>query len=71
MRGGGEFVMTLIKLRKANDTGEEVGILFVNTDQILAITQGASATEIQMADGRARWVKETLEEVAKLVAPTA
>jgi hypothetical protein len=26
--------MALIKLRKANESGDEVGVLFVNTDQI-------------------------------------
>lgn len=59
--------MPFIKLREANEAGQEVGILFVNTDQILAITRGVSTTEIQMADGRARWVKETPEEVVTAV----
>jgi len=58
--------MPLIKLRKTSEAGDEVGILFVNTDQIVAITAGQNTTEIQMADGRTRWVKETLEEVAAL-----
>jgi len=59
--------MALIKLRKANDTGAEVGVLFVNTDQIISITAGQNATEIEMADGRTRWVSDTPDEVALLV----
>lgn len=58
--------MALIKLQKANETGEAVGILFVNTDQIVAISAGEAATEIQMSDGRTRWVKESSDEVAAL-----
>ena len=30
--------MGLIKLRKANETGDEVGVVYVNTDQIVAIS---------------------------------
>jgi hypothetical protein len=58
--------MALIKLRRANESGEEVGVVIVNTDQIVAIAAGQRTTELQMADGRARWVKETLDEVAAL-----
>ncbi len=58
--------MGLIKLRKANEAGEDVGILFVNTDQIVAIDAGQNSTELQMADGRTRWVKNTPEEVVSL-----
>jgi hypothetical protein len=58
--------MALIKLHKANEAGEDTGVLFVNTDQIIAITVGKDATELQMADGRTRWVKETPDEVANL-----
>jgi len=53
--------------RKANDAGEDVGTVFVNADQTVTITAGPSATKIQMADGRTRWVKETAEQVAVLV----
>lgn len=45
---------------------ERDGILFVNTDQIVAISAGEAATEIQMSDGRKRWVKESSGEVAAL-----
>jgi len=55
--------MALIKLRKANEAGEDVGVVFVNTDQIAAINAGQNATELQMADGRTRWIKDTPEEV--------
>jgi hypothetical protein len=58
--------MALIKLQKANEEGEAVGTLFVNTDQVLAISAGKAATEIQMSDGRTRWVKEGADEVAAL-----
>ena len=43
--------MALIKLREANEGGEEVGAVIVNTDQIVAIIAGPNATELQMADG--------------------
>jgi hypothetical protein len=58
--------MALIKLRKANETGQEVGVVFVNTDQIVTVGAGQNVTELQMADGRTRWVKDTPEEVVSL-----
>jgi hypothetical protein len=58
--------MAFIKLRKANDQGEEVGTVFVNTDQILTISLDKTATEIQMSDGRPRWVKNSPDEVVAL-----
>ena len=58
--------MPFIKLRKANEAGEETGILIVNTDQIIAISANPHATELQMSDGRSRWVKNSLEEVETL-----
>jgi hypothetical protein len=64
--GNRKVAMALIKLRRANESGEEVGVVIVNTDQIVAIAAGQRTTELQMADGRARWVKETLDEVAAL-----
>ena len=51
--------MPFIKLRMANNEGEEMGTVFVNTDQILTIWLDKTATEIQMSDGRARWVKNS------------
>lgn len=59
--------MVLVKLRKANDAGEEVGVLFINPDQIVAISVGKSATELQMVDGRTRWVKENPDDVVSLI----
>lgn len=59
--------MALIRLRKANEAGEELGVLFVNTDQIVSITAGQNTTELGMSDGRTRWVKDTPDEVASLV----
>jgi len=61
-----EIDMALIKLREANEAGEETGVLFVNTDQIVAISSGPNATEVQMADGRTRWVKDTPDAVVSL-----
>ena len=51
--------MAFIKLRMANNEGEEMGTVFVNTDQILTIWLDKTATEIQMSDGCARWVKNS------------
>ena len=58
--------MALLKLRKANEAGEEVGTVIVNTDHIVAVVSGPKATELQMADGRTRWVKESPDEVVTL-----
>ncbi len=63
--------MGLIKLHKANETVDEVGAVYVNTDQIVAISAGPSATELQMADGRTRWVKETPDQVVALAKASA
>jgi hypothetical protein len=63
--------MAFIKLRKANETGQDVGVLIVNTDQIVAITAGQNTTEVQMADGRTRWVRETPDEVTAAVRAAA
>ena len=38
----------------------------MNTDQILAITAGQNSIEIEMADGRAHWMRETPEQVVAL-----
>jgi hypothetical protein len=58
--------MAFIRLRKANENGEEIGPLIVNVDQIVAISAGQHATEVQMSDGRTRWVKNTPDEVETL-----
>ena len=57
-------ICQLIKLLKVNETGQELGVMLVNTDQIVAISAGQNATELHMADGHTRWVKETVDEVA-------
>jgi len=62
--------MALIKLRKANENGEDEGVLIINTDQIVAISVGRGATELQMADGKTRWVRDTPDEVAALAKGT-
>ena len=61
-----EANMALIKLRKTNEAGEDVGVLMINTDQIVAVTTSQNATELQMADGRSRWVRDTPDEIASL-----
>ena len=58
--------MALTKLSKANETGQEVGIVFANADQIVTVGAGQNVTELQMADGRPRWVKDPPEEVVSL-----
>jgi hypothetical protein len=62
--------MALIKLRKANETGQEIGVVFVNADQIVTVGAGQNVTELQTADGRTRWVKDTPEEVVSLAKAT-
>lgn len=49
----------------------EVGTLFVNTDQIVAIRAGQNATEPQMSDGPAVWTKDTLDEAVSLARNSA
>jgi hypothetical protein len=58
--------MPLIKLRKANETGEDEGVVFINTDQIVSIDAGQSVTQIHLVDGRTQWVKDAPEEVVAL-----
>jgi hypothetical protein len=36
---------------EVTEVEEDAGILIINTDQIIAITAGQNATELQMADG--------------------
>jgi hypothetical protein len=65
-RFAGKHNMALIKLRKANDTGQDEGVVFINTDQIVSISAGQNVTEVHLVDGRTQWVKDTPEEVAAL-----
>jgi hypothetical protein len=55
--------MTLIKFGMAKETGEEVGVLFVNTDQIIAISMGQNSTELQMSDEHTFWAKDKIGQV--------
>jgi hypothetical protein len=59
--------MQVIKLRKANETGDEVGDLYINADQIVTVDAGASATEILTADGKTHWVKDAPADVAAAI----
>lgn len=63
--------MALIKLQKVNEAGEEVGVTFVNTDQIVEICAGPSATQVQMADGKTRWVKDAPDAVVAMTKAAA
>jgi hypothetical protein len=56
--------MALIRLRQANEAGEEIGVLLINPDQIVSIIVFNNVTEIHTVDGKAQWVKETPDEVA-------
>lgn len=58
--------MPLIKLRKANETGEDEGVVFVNTDQIVSVSAGQTVTEIRLTDGHSQYVKDTPDEVVAL-----
>jgi len=62
--------MGLIKLRKANEAGEDVGVLFVNTHQIVAIIAGENTTGLEMTDGHIRCVEYTPEEVVSFAKTT-
>jgi len=59
--------MALIELHKTDEAGEDAGVLFVNTDHIVAIAAARKATELQLADGHTRWVRDTPEEVVSLI----
>ena len=59
--------MTLIKLRMANEKGDETGTVFINPDQIVSVAVFEGTTTIQTADGKPHWVKNTPDEVATLV----
>lgn len=43
--------MALIKLHKANELGEDAGIVFLNADQIVSIASGPNVTEVLTVDG--------------------
>jgi len=59
--------MPFLKLRKANESGESIGTVFVNPDQILTISAGPAATELNMSDGHLKWAVDTPEEIANMI----
>src|SRR5271156_5010211 len=59
--------MALIRFRQASESGEEVGVILINPDQIVSIIVFNNVTEIHTVDGKAQWVKETPEEVASKI----
>ncbi len=63
--------MALIELHKTDEAGDDAGVLFVNTDHIVAIEASQRATELQLADGHTRWVKDTPEDVVSLIKNSA
>lgn len=58
--------MTLIKLRMANEKGDEAGTLFINPDQIVSVSVMQGVTTIQTVDGKPHWVKNTPDEVVAI-----
>jgi len=71
MRERGQADMAMIELHKTDEGGEDAGVLFVNTDHIVAIAAAQRATELQLADGHTRWVKDSPEEVVSLIKNSA
>ena len=63
--------MALIELHKTNEAGENAGVVFVNSDHIVAIASSQRATELQLADGHTRWVKDSPEDVVSLIKNSA
>jgi hypothetical protein len=62
--------MPFLRLHKANEAGEAVGTVIINTDLIVAAHDtGLGSTELQMADGRPRWVKESLTDLSPPLSP--
>jgi hypothetical protein len=59
--------MPFLKLRKANESGESAGTIFVNTDQVLTISTGPAVTELNMSDGKTKWVLDTPDEIANMI----
>lgn len=59
--------MPFIRLRKANENGDETGVVFASSEQIVSISDGQYATEVHFVDGRTQYVKNTADEVVALV----
>jgi hypothetical protein len=63
--------MALIELHKTDEAGDDAGVIFVNSDHIIAITAAQRATELELADGHTRWVKDTPGEIVSLIKNSA
>jgi len=63
--------MPLINLHKTNEAGEDAGVLSVNSDQIVATATAQGATELEIADGHTRRVKNSPEDVDSLIKNSA
>jgi hypothetical protein len=63
--------MPLVKLRKANEAGEDSGAVFINSDQVISISAGPNVTEIQTTDGHTHWVMDTLDQVVAMIKGSA
>ena len=59
--------MSFIRLQQANESGEEVGPMIVNTDNIAAIIplerSGVTFSILRTTDCRVLWAMETMEEI--------
>jgi hypothetical protein len=67
----GQADVALIRLHKTNEAGEDAGALFVTSDHIVAITTTPGATELELADGHTRWVKDSPEDIVSLIKNSA
>jgi len=63
--------MALIKLHKTNEAGDSAGVLFVNSDHIVAITSTSGSTELELANGHTRWVKDSPDDIVSLIKGSA
>jgi hypothetical protein len=59
--------MSFITLRGANESGEPVGTLLVNSDHLVTVSTGEKTTELGLADGKTRWVLDKPEEIIKMI----
>lgn len=57
--------MAWIFLSKRNESGSECGEVLVNTDLVEFYEEGDGATVANFSSGKARWVSESLDEIAK------
>ena len=57
--------MPFISLTKANQGGEPLNQIAVNSDMVAWVDLDESVTVIRFGDGSQKWVKETVEEVQR------